>query len=73
MTGQPASGAAGIQPGPNPAFRFNGCPIASVSCVLLPTEGIPQGNPLNDIDISTLAHTDEEGDLVLPIVSDQDY
>ena len=36
-------------------------------------ELLPQGSPLNDIDISTLSNPDDQGDLLLPIVSDQDY
>jgi hypothetical protein len=73
VTGQAAASAAGIQPSPNSAFRFNGCPIATISCVQFTVELLPQGSPLNDIDISTLSNPDEQGDLLLPIVSDQDY
>ncbi len=59
--------------GPNSNFRFNSCPIHSVNCVLLPTQGVPTANPLNDIDFGSLFNPDDQDDLLLPIVSDQDY
>ena len=52
---------------------MNSCPIASVNCVLLPTEGVPAGNPLDEIFIGSFFNPQDEGDLLLPIVSDQDY
>ena len=73
LTGPAAAGAAGIQPGTNANFRFNSCPISSVNCVLLPAQGVPTANPLNDINIGTLFNPNDEDDLLLPIVSDQDY
>ena len=59
--------------GPDSNFRFNSCPIHSVNCVLLPTLGIPMANPLNDINIGSLYNPNDQDDLLLPIVSDQDY
>jgi hypothetical protein len=44
-----------------------------VNCVLLPTQGLPTANPLNDITIGSLFNPDDQDDLLLPIVSDQDY
>jgi hypothetical protein len=73
LTGQAAAGAANIQPAIDSNFRFNSCAVHSVNCVLLPTQGIPTANPLNDINISTLYNPNEEDDLLLPIVSQQDY
>ena len=73
LTGSAAAGASGIQPVPNSNFQINSCPIHSVSCVLLPTLAVPVQNPLNDIDIGTLFNPNEDQDLLLPIVSDQDY
>jgi hypothetical protein len=73
LTGSAAAGASGIQPVPNANFQINSCPIHSVSCVLLPTLSVPVQNPLNDIDIGTLFNPNEDQDLLLPIVSDQDY
>ena len=73
LTGPAAAGAAGIVPNPNSNFRFNQCAIQSVSCILLPGEAVPTANPLNDINIGTLFNPNEDEDLLLPIVSDQDY
>ncbi len=73
LSGPAAAGAAGIQPGPNSNFRFNSCPISSVNCVLLPTQGVPTANPLNDINFGSVFNPDDQDDLLLPIVSDQDY
>lgn len=73
LTGPTTAGASHIQPSPNSNFRINGCPIQSVTCVLLPSESVPVANPLNDIDIGTLSNPNEDQDLLLPIVSDQDY
>ena len=73
LSGPAAAGASGIQPNPNANFRINSCPIGSVNCVLLPTQGVPTANPLNDINIGTLFNPNEDDDLLLPIVSDQDY
>jgi hypothetical protein len=72
-TGPSAAGAAGIAPTPNGNFRFNGCPIASINCVLLPAAAVPTANPLNDIYFGSPFTPNEDDDLLLPIVSDQDY
>jgi hypothetical protein len=73
LTGSSAAGASDIEPSPNPVFQINSCPIHSVSCILLPSESVPTANPLNSIDIGTLTNPNEDEDLLLPIVSDQDY
>ncbi|HET7880648.1 MAG TPA: hypothetical protein VFL55_07155, partial [Acetobacteraceae bacterium] len=73
LSGPAAAGVAGIAPSPNNNFRFNQCQIASVSCILLPGEAVPTANPLNDIDIGRLFNPNQDEDLLLPIVSDQDY
>ena len=73
VPGPAAAGVAGIQPGPNANFRFNQCGISSVSCFLLGAEGVPVANPLNNIYFGIPSNSNEEGDLLLPIVSDQDY
>jgi len=73
LSGPAAAGASGIQPSPNSSFRINSCPISSAYCVLLPAQGVPTANPLNDINIGTLFNPNDEDDLLLPIVSDQDY
>ena len=73
VPGPAAAGVAGIQPGPNAKFRFNQCSISSVNCLLLGGEGVPVANPLNNIYFGIPSNSNEEGDLLLPIVSDQDY
>jgi fibronectin-binding autotransporter adhesin len=73
LSGPAAAGAAGIQPNPNSNFRINSCPIGSVNCVLLPSQAVPTANPLNDIYFASLFNPNDEDDLLLPIVSDQDY
>ena len=71
--GLAAAAAAGIQPGPNSSFRFNSCPIQSVNCILVPTLKPPVANPLNDFSIGSFYNSNDQDDLLLPIVSDQDY
>lgn len=73
VKGPAAAGAAGITPTPSSNFRFNSCPIHSVNCVLLTAQAIPTANPLNDIAIGSLYNPNDQDDLLLPIVSDQDY
>jgi hypothetical protein len=74
LVGQAAAAAGFIGPFGNPTFQLNNCPIHSVNCVLLPIEGVPQANPLQDIVFGSLFHPDDDDDdLVLPIVSDKDY
>jgi len=73
LSGPAAAGAAGIQPNPDPDFRFNGCTIHAVSCILAPAEAVPVASPLNDIFFGSMLNPNEEDDLLLPIVSDLDY
>ena len=73
LSGSAAAGASGIQPIPNSRYQINSCPIHSVSCVLLPSEGVPVANPLNEIYFGSAFNPNEDEDLLLPIVSDQDY
>jgi hypothetical protein len=73
LTGPSAASAAAIRPSPSSDFRFNSCAVHSVNCVLLPTEGVPTANPLNDISIGSFVNPDDQDDLLLPIVSDRDY
>jgi adhesin HecA-like repeat protein len=73
LTGAAAAGVANIQPQPNANFRVDGCPIHSVNCALLPTQGVPTTNPVNDINIGAPLNTQNPEDLVLPVVSDERY
>jgi hypothetical protein len=71
--GPVAAGGGQIVPTTNANYRFNNCPIASVNCVLLPVEGIPAANPLNEFNVTATTNPNDEEDLLLPVVSDQDY
>ncbi len=73
ITGVFAAGAGNISPARNANFRFNSCAIGSVNCVLLPTEAIPVGNPLDDFSLGAIGDPNDEDDLLLPVVSDEDY
>ncbi len=73
FTGQAAASASFIEPQPNANFRINNCPIHSVNCVLLPTQGVPPTNPLNDIALGAPLNNENPEDLVLPVVSDERY
>ncbi len=73
FTGDAAAAAAFIEPQPNANFRVDGCPIHSVNCVLLATQGVPTTNPANDINLGAPLNTQNPEDLVLPVVSDERY
>ena len=73
LGGNAAAGAARISPGSNSTFRINGCPISSVNCVLLTTQGIPTASPLNSFVIGSLFDPNDQDDLLLPLVSDAVY
>ncbi|HEY6433432.1 MAG TPA: hypothetical protein VIZ17_15745, partial [Acetobacteraceae bacterium] len=73
INGVQAAGAGSIEPGRNAAFRFNNCAIGSVSCVLLPALTLPGGDPLNDFSLGTAGDPNDDDDLLLPVVSDEDY
>ena len=73
ISGAAAAGAANIGPSGSADFRFNSCPIHSVNCVLLPALTVPVANPLDEIYIGSIYNPNDQDDLLLPIVSDQDY
>jgi filamentous hemagglutinin family protein len=81
LSGVAAAGAAGIEPGVNLDFRLNSCPIHAATCALLVLPdvnvaaelAVPVSNPLNDIYFGSTFSPNEDDDLLLPIVSDQDY
>ncbi|HEX5326150.1 MAG TPA: hypothetical protein VFW75_05745, partial [Acetobacteraceae bacterium] len=73
LPGVQAAGAGKIAPTINASFRFNNCTISSVNCILLPTLTIPTANPLNDFSLTASSSPDDDEDLLLPIVSDEDY
>ncbi len=73
LGGDAAAGTSRIEPGSNAAFRINGCPIASVNCVLLTVQGIPAASPLNNFAIGSIFDPTDQDDLLLPLVSDEVY
>ncbi len=73
LGGNAAAGEARIAPGSNATFRINGCPISSVNCILLTTQGIPTASPLNSFAIGSLFDPTDQDDLMLPLVSDEVY
>ncbi len=73
LIGNAAAGAGHILPNINAIFQINGCPISSVNCVLLPTQGIPQASPLRDYVAGSIFNPGDEEDLLLPLVSDEVY
>jgi hypothetical protein len=73
LGGDEAAGAADLSPVANSVFQINGCPIGSVNCVLITTASIPAAPPLRDIFIGTISNPTDEEDLLLPLVSDQEY
>ena len=54
-------------------YRFNGCPIASVSCVLLSPVTVPITNPIQDVEVGNTDNARDDPDLILPDVGEQDY
>ncbi|HVZ09638.1 filamentous hemagglutinin N-terminal domain-containing protein [Rhodopila sp.] len=72
LGGPTAATAAWAVPKSSQEYKINGCVIHSVNCVLLPSLGVPQGNPINDIFIGGRGD-DTDWDITLPIVSDERY
>ena len=60
-SGDAAAGVAFIEPQPNASFRIDGCPIHSVNCALLATQGVPTTNPANDINLGAPLNHAEPG------------
>jgi hypothetical protein len=73
LGGNAAAGTSHIEPDGNSAFRINGCPIASVNCILLTFQGLPAANPLNNFAIGSIFDPTDQDDLLLPLVSDEVY
>jgi hypothetical protein len=73
VNGQEAAGEAGVIPTKGATIRFNDCPIGTVGCVLLSGALVPVGNPLQYLTLGILVAPNDEGDLLLPLVSDEDF
>ena len=73
LVGQSAATASYIDPSSSANFRLNNCPIHSVNCVLLPIEGAPVPAAFQEIQFGSPYRPDsDDGNLLLPIVSDSD-
>ena len=73
FTGVAAATDSHIEPNSETVFRVNSCPINSVNCVLLPTQGIPTASPLREVILGAIFTQTDEDDLLLPLVSDEVY
>jgi hypothetical protein len=73
LGGDSAAGVSGIVPQKSGSFEINGCPIGSTNCVLITTMGVPAAPPLRDILIGTIIDPTDDDDLLLPLVSDEEY
>lgn len=71
--GPEAARLATIGPRPASQYRLNGCPIASVNCILLPIGTLPAANPLRDFSLDANTNNGNDDDLALPDVSSTDY
>ncbi len=73
ITGPTAAGNGSAFPFPQPGYRFNACPIGSVNCTILPIEGLPQANPLENFDISPRKRRKLDKNVTLPGVAARDF
>jgi hypothetical protein len=71
--GQLAASNGSVIPTRGITLRINNCPIGSVNCVLLSGALVPITNPLQNLTLGILVAPDDEGDLLLPLVSDEDF
>jgi hypothetical protein len=71
LGGEAAAGASHIVPSTGNSYQVNGCPISSINCVLLTTQGVPTASPLRDFVFGSIFNLTDEDDLLLPLVSDQ--
>ncbi len=73
IDGTTAAGNGDAFPFPQPALRFNACPIGSVNCTILPTEALPSGNPLENFDISSRKRKRLGHNVELPGIATRDF
>jgi hypothetical protein len=71
--GQAAASKGFVDPFPEADFRFNACPIGSVNCTILPIETLPQGNPLENFDLSQRKRSKLNKNVHLPGVATRDF
>jgi hypothetical protein len=73
VQGPTAAGNGSAFPFPQPSFRFNACPIASVNCTILPIATVPAGNPLENFDVSSRKRKKLNRDVELPGIAMRDF
>ncbi|MDE1896301.1 MAG: S-layer family protein, partial [Rhodospirillales bacterium] len=73
VTGPTAAGKGTAFPFPQPGYRFNTCPIGSVNCTILPIEGLPQANPLENFNLSPRKRRRLDKNVTLPGIAARDF
>jgi hypothetical protein len=73
VPGPTAAGGGSAFPFPQPNFRFNACPIGSVNCTILPIEALPEGNPLQNFDITQRKRKRLDHNVELPGIATRDF
>ncbi len=73
LAGPASAGKGFVVPNPKPPLQFNACPIGSVNCVILPTEVLPSGNPLQNFDVTQRKRRHLARSVVLPGVATRDF
>ncbi|MDE2318617.1 MAG: filamentous hemagglutinin N-terminal domain-containing protein [Rhodospirillales bacterium] len=73
ISGPTAAGKGIAFPFPQPGYRFNTCPIGSVNCTILPIEGLPQANPLQNFNLSPRKRRRLDKNVTLPGVAARDF
>jgi hypothetical protein len=73
ITGPAASSNASAFPFTNTKYQFNACPVASVNCIILPVEIVPETNPLTNFDVTPRRRRKLDQNVVLPGVAARDF
>jgi hypothetical protein len=84
FNGTEAAASGFVHSLPSIDYQLNGCPIESLSCVLLlppmpqlvaltSTTLVPWGGALPELDITIVHRRQDDDDLILPNVAEQDY
>jgi hypothetical protein len=71
--GTEGAGKGFVVPFPKPPLQFNACPIGSVNCVILPSETLPSGNPLQNFDVTQRKRRHLAKSVVMPGVATRDF
>ncbi len=73
VSGQGAASRAGIGPQLSAEYQINGCPIASVNCVLLIVRLATPANPVQDLGLTAARDEREDPDIFVPNVAERDF